>query len=135
VRNRLRSATGRTRRTGNDLPQCRLRELLGHLHGLGFGVNLDRGALYFADVTGWRRDLFRLISPTLVFEVLDAGSTTIRRCSIQGRIGHEYDHISMTPGQCLIGNFDYAPKPPEDVGISASLCPLTCLASRSLTAE
>ena len=47
--------------------------MLGHLRVLGVGANLDRGALYFADVTGWRRDLFRLISPTLVFEVLIVG--------------------------------------------------------------
>ena len=71
--NRLRSAAGRTRRTRNDLPQCRLRELLGHLRVLGFGANLDRGALYLADTTGRRRDLFRFISPTLVFAVLNAG--------------------------------------------------------------
>jgi hypothetical protein len=51
----------------------RARELLAHLHDLGFRASLDRGALYVADTTGWRRDLFRFISPTLVFEVLNAG--------------------------------------------------------------
>ena len=49
------------------------RELLGHLRDLGFRAYLDQGALYLADTTGWRRDLFRFISPTLVFEVLNAG--------------------------------------------------------------
>lgn len=49
------------------------RDLLGHLRGLGFRAYLDRGALCLADATGWRRDLFRLISPALVFEVLNAG--------------------------------------------------------------
>ena len=34
---------------------------------------LDRGALYIADTTGWRRDLFRFMSSPLVFEVLNAG--------------------------------------------------------------
>jgi hypothetical protein len=41
------------------------------LRDLGF--RLDRGALYLADTTGRRRDPFRFISPTLVFEVLNAG--------------------------------------------------------------
>ena len=49
------------------------RELLGHLRDLGFRAYLDQGALYLADTTGWRRDVFRFISPTLVFEVLNAG--------------------------------------------------------------
>jgi hypothetical protein len=48
-------------------------ELLGHLRGLGFQAYLDRGALCLADKAGWRRDLSRFISPTLVFEVLNAG--------------------------------------------------------------
>ena len=51
----------------------RARELLGRLRDLGFRAYLDRGALYLADTTGRRRDLFRFISPTLVFEVLNAG--------------------------------------------------------------
>ncbi len=49
------------------------KELLGHLRGLGFRAYLDRGALYIADKTGWRRDLFRFISPTLVFDALNRG--------------------------------------------------------------
>jgi hypothetical protein len=49
------------------------RELLARLRDLGFRAYLDRGALYLADTTGWGRDLFRFISPTLVFEVLNAG--------------------------------------------------------------
>jgi hypothetical protein len=51
----------------------RTRELRGDLRVLGFRAHLDRGALYLADTTGWRRDLFRFISPRLVFEVLNAG--------------------------------------------------------------
>jgi hypothetical protein len=51
----------------------RARELLGHLRDLGFRAYLDQGALYLADTTGWRRNLFRFASPTLVFEVLNAG--------------------------------------------------------------
>jgi hypothetical protein len=51
----------------------RAKELLGHLSDLGFRAYLDRGALCLADTTGWRRSLFRFISPTLVFEVLNAG--------------------------------------------------------------
>ena len=49
------------------------RELLDRLRGFGFIAYLDRGALYLADTTGRRRDLFRFISPTLVYEVLNAG--------------------------------------------------------------
>ena len=49
------------------------RELLGHLRDLGFRAYLDQGALCLADTTGWRRNLFRYTSPTLVFEVLNAG--------------------------------------------------------------
>jgi len=49
------------------------RELLGRLRDLGFPTYLDRRALYLADKTGWRRDPFRFTSPTLVFEVLNAG--------------------------------------------------------------
>jgi hypothetical protein len=49
------------------------RELLRHLRNLGFRAYLERGALYLTDTTNWRRDLFRFISPTLVFEVLNAG--------------------------------------------------------------
>jgi hypothetical protein len=49
------------------------RHLVDKLRGFGFKAYLDQGAPYFADVTGWRRDLFKLISPTLVFEVLNAG--------------------------------------------------------------
>ena len=49
------------------------RDLIDQLRDLGFRAYLDHGALYFADTTGWRRDLFRFISPTLVFEVLNAG--------------------------------------------------------------
>jgi hypothetical protein len=45
----------------------------GELRGLGFRAYLDQGALCLADNTGWRRDLSRFISPTLVFEVLIAG--------------------------------------------------------------
>jgi hypothetical protein len=51
----------------------RARHLLGHLRGLGFRAYLDQGALCLADITGWRRDLFRFISPTLVFDVLNHG--------------------------------------------------------------
>ena len=51
----------------------RARELLGRLRGLGFLAYLDGGALYLADTTGRRRDLFRFIPPTLVFEALNAG--------------------------------------------------------------
>jgi hypothetical protein len=51
----------------------RARELLSHLRDLGFRAHLERGELYLADRTGWRRDLFRYISPMLVFEVLNAG--------------------------------------------------------------
>jgi hypothetical protein len=51
----------------------RARELLNHLRDLGFRAYLNGGALYLADATGRRRDLFRFISPTLVFEVLNAG--------------------------------------------------------------
>jgi hypothetical protein len=51
----------------------RAREVLVHLRELGFRAYLDRGALYLADTTGWQRDLFRFISPMLVFEVLNAG--------------------------------------------------------------
>jgi hypothetical protein len=51
----------------------RARELLNHLRDLGFRAYLDRGALYLADAIGHRRDLSRFISPTLVFEVLNAG--------------------------------------------------------------
>ena len=51
----------------------RARELLSHLRDLGFRAHLERGELYLADRTGWRRDLSRFISPTLVFEVLNAG--------------------------------------------------------------
>jgi hypothetical protein len=47
--------------------------LLGHPRGLGFRACLDHGALYLADTTGWRRDVFRFVSPRLVFEVLNAG--------------------------------------------------------------
>jgi hypothetical protein len=50
----------------------RASELLGHLRDLGFRAHIDRGELYLADKTGWRRDLSRFISPTLVFEVLNA---------------------------------------------------------------
>jgi hypothetical protein len=49
------------------------RELLGQLRDLGFRAYLDWGTLYLADKTGWRRDLSRFISPTLVFHVLNAG--------------------------------------------------------------
>ena len=49
------------------------RDLLGYLRDLGFRAYLDQGALYLADKTGWRRNLFRFVSPTLVFEVLNAG--------------------------------------------------------------
>jgi hypothetical protein len=48
-------------------------DLLGHLRDLGFRAYLDRGALYLADTTGQRRNLSRFVSPTLVFEVLNAG--------------------------------------------------------------
>ena len=67
---RLRS-DGRNRREAI----CRhaARELLGHPRGLGFRACLDHGALFVADTTGWRRGLFRFISPTLVFAVLNAG--------------------------------------------------------------
>jgi hypothetical protein len=51
----------------------RARELLGHLRDLGFRARFERGELYLADKTGWRRDHSRYISPTLVFEVLNAG--------------------------------------------------------------
>jgi hypothetical protein len=51
----------------------RARELLGHLRDPGFRAYLNQGALYLADTTGWRRNLFRFTSPTLVFEVLNAG--------------------------------------------------------------
>jgi hypothetical protein len=51
----------------------RARELLGHLRDLGFRAYLDQGGLYLADTTGWRRNLFRFTSPTLVFVVLNAG--------------------------------------------------------------
>jgi hypothetical protein len=46
--------------------------LLGHPRGLGFRACLDPGALYLADTTGWRRDVFRFVLPKLVFEVLNA---------------------------------------------------------------
>jgi hypothetical protein len=49
------------------------RDLLGHLRDLGFRAYLDRGALYLADTTGWRRNPFRFVSPTLLFQVLNAG--------------------------------------------------------------
>jgi hypothetical protein len=49
------------------------RHLIDKLRGFGFKAYLDQGALYFADVTGWRRDLFRFISPAIVFEVPNAG--------------------------------------------------------------
>jgi hypothetical protein len=48
-------------------------ELLGHLRGLGFRAYIDRDALCLADNTGWRRDLFRFISPAVVFDVLNRG--------------------------------------------------------------
>jgi hypothetical protein len=51
----------------------RARELLGHLRDLGFRAYLGQGALYLADTTGWRRNLFRFISPALVFETLNRG--------------------------------------------------------------
>jgi hypothetical protein len=51
----------------------RARELLGHLRDLGFRAHFDQDTLYLADTTGWRRNLFRFVSPTLVFEVLNAG--------------------------------------------------------------
>ena len=51
----------------------RARKLLDHLRDLGFRAHLDLGALYLADTTGWRRNLFRFICPTLIFEVLNAG--------------------------------------------------------------
>jgi hypothetical protein len=47
--------------------------LLGHPRGLGFRAYLDHGAPYLADTTGRRRDVFRFVSPTRVFEVLNAG--------------------------------------------------------------
>jgi len=51
----------------------RTRELRGELRGPGFRAYLDYRSLYIADTTGRRRDLFRFISPTLVFELLNAG--------------------------------------------------------------
>jgi hypothetical protein len=51
----------------------RTRELRGELRGPGFRAYLDYRSLYIADTTGRRRDLFRFISPTLVFAVLNAG--------------------------------------------------------------
>jgi hypothetical protein len=48
----------------------RARKLLGHLRDLGFRAFLDEGALY---LVGQRRDLYRFVSPTMVFEVLNAG--------------------------------------------------------------
>jgi hypothetical protein len=51
----------------------RARKLLAHLRDLGFRAYLDHGALYLADTTGWQRNLSRFTSPTLVFEVLNAG--------------------------------------------------------------
>ena len=70
MKNRLRSA-GRNRR--ESICRHAARELLGHPRGLGFRACLDHGALYLADTTGWRRDVFRFVSPRLVFEVLNAG--------------------------------------------------------------
>jgi hypothetical protein len=58
---------------GKSSAGMRARELLGQLRALGFRAKLERGALCLADITGWRRDLSRFISPTLVFEVLNAG--------------------------------------------------------------
>jgi hypothetical protein len=49
------------------------RGLLGHLRDLGFRAYLGGGTLYLADTTGLRRNLSRFESPTLVFEVLNAG--------------------------------------------------------------
>jgi hypothetical protein len=51
----------------------RARGLLGQLRDLGFRAYIDRGTLYFADTTGHRRDLFRFVSPALLFDVLNAG--------------------------------------------------------------
>jgi hypothetical protein len=48
------------------------RDLLGRLRDLGFRAYLDLGALCFADTTGWRRNLFKFVSP-VVFAVLNAG--------------------------------------------------------------
>jgi hypothetical protein len=47
--------------------------LLGHLRDLGFRTYLGLSALCLADTTCWRRDVFRFVSPRLVFEVLNAG--------------------------------------------------------------
>jgi hypothetical protein len=57
----------------NSSALTRARELLGQLHRPGFRAQLDQGALYLADKTGWQRNLSRFLSPTLVFEVLNAG--------------------------------------------------------------
>ena len=65
--------TGKSETAGTRDTVAEARDLIDKLRGFGFKAYLDQGALYFADVTSWRRDLFRLISPTLVFEVLNAG--------------------------------------------------------------
>jgi hypothetical protein len=68
------AATGAVTDETDEKPSGAMaRQLLGYLRDLGFRAYLDRGALYLVDTTGWRRDLFRFISPTLVFEVLNAG--------------------------------------------------------------
>ena len=52
---------------------AKARDLIDRLRGLGFRAHVDHGALLISDTTGRRRELFRFISPTLVFEVLNAG--------------------------------------------------------------
>jgi hypothetical protein len=49
------------------------RDLVDQLRSRCFRVTLDRGVLLIVDTSGQWRDLSRFISPTLVFEVLNAG--------------------------------------------------------------
>ena len=56
-----------------ELPVAEARDLVDRLRGRGLRAYLERGALLISDTTGQRRDLSRFISPTLVFEILNAG--------------------------------------------------------------